>query len=88
MMRTGPHPDAALLFLDFILTDGRQVFVSEGALSTNRRIEEPPKGLDPTFVDNAKALDEGATLPKADERKHRKRNDPSGDYSAASARAG
>jgi iron(III) transport system substrate-binding protein len=59
MMRTAPHPDAALLFLDFILTDGQKVFMSEGALSTNRMIEEPPKGLDLIFVDNAKVLDEG-----------------------------
>lgn len=59
MLRKAPHPNAALLFLDFILTDGQKVFVSEGALSTNRTIQKPPQGLDLTFVDNTKVLDEG-----------------------------
>lgn len=59
MMQKAPRPNAALLFLDFILTEGQKILVAEGALSTNRTVQEPPEGLDLAFVDNDKVLDEG-----------------------------
>lgn len=50
-----PHPSAALLLLDFYLTDGQRIIAERGNVPTNRTVAEPPQGV--SLIDNAKFLD-------------------------------
>jgi iron(III) transport system substrate-binding protein len=52
-----PHPYAAVLFMDFFLSDGQRILAERGNVPTNRTVQEPPPGL--IFVDGAKFLDQG-----------------------------
>ena len=49
-----PHPNAALLFMDFYLTDGERILAELGNVPTNRTVQELPPGL--TFVNVAQFL--------------------------------
>ena len=51
-----PHPNAALLFMDFYLTDGERILAERGNVPTNRTVQELPPGL--TFVNVAQFLDQ------------------------------
>jgi iron(III) transport system substrate-binding protein len=51
-----PHPNGALLFMDFYLTDGQRILAQRGNVPTNRTVQELPPGL--TFVDVAQFLDQ------------------------------
>jgi iron(III) transport system substrate-binding protein len=55
-MAKAPHPNAALLLLDFYLTDGERILAQRGNVPTNRTIAEPPPGVG--FLDVAKFLDQ------------------------------
>ncbi len=57
MFRRAPHPHAALLFTDFILTDGQKLLAAREAVPTNPKVKPAPPGL--IFVDVARYLDEG-----------------------------
>lgn len=50
-----PHPNAALLLLDFYLTDGQRILAERGNVPTNRTVAEPPPGV--SLIDVAKFLD-------------------------------
>ena len=50
-----PHPNAALLLLDFYLTDGQRILAARGNVPTNRTVAEPPPGV--SLIDNGKFLD-------------------------------
>jgi iron(III) transport system substrate-binding protein len=52
-----PHPYAAVLFMDFFLSDGQRILADRGNVPTNRTVQEPPPGL--AFVDVAQFLDQG-----------------------------
>ena len=56
--RRAPHPHAALLFTDFILTEGQAILAGREAVPTNPKVKAPPEGL--IFVDLPKFMDEGA----------------------------
>jgi len=49
------HPSAALLFMDFYLTEGERILAQRGNVPTNRTVQELPPGL--TFVNVAQFLD-------------------------------
>ena len=51
-----PHPNAALLFMDFYLTEGEHILAQRGNVPTNRTVQELPPGL--TFVNVARFLDQ------------------------------
>jgi iron(III) transport system substrate-binding protein len=51
-----PHPNAALLLLDFYLTDGQRILAARGNVPTNRTVAEPPPGV--SLIDVAKFLDQ------------------------------
>lgn len=51
-----PHPNAALLLLDFYLTDGERILAQRGNVPTNRTIAQPPPGVG--LLDVAKFLDQ------------------------------
>ncbi len=55
-MAKAPHPNAALLLLDFYLTDGERILAERGNVPTNRTIAEPPPGVG--LLDVAKFLDQ------------------------------
>lgn len=57
VMRQAPHPYAAVLFLDFLLSDGQEILAKLGATPSNRKVKEPRSDL--VFVDIPKLLDEG-----------------------------
>lgn len=50
-----PHPNAALLLLDFYLTDGQRILAERGNVPTNRTVAAPPAGV--SLIDNGKFLD-------------------------------
>jgi ABC-type Fe3+ transport system substrate-binding protein len=55
-LKKAPHPNAALLFMDFYLTDGQRILAERGNVPTNRTVQELPPGL--TFVNVAQFLDQ------------------------------
>ncbi len=57
VFRHAPHPHAALLFEDFILSDGQKILAEREAVPTNPKVKAPPAGL--IFVDLPKFMDEG-----------------------------
>jgi iron(III) transport system substrate-binding protein len=57
IFKRAPHPHAALLFEDFILTDGQTILAEREAVPTNPKVKAPPAGL--VFVDLPKFLDQG-----------------------------
>jgi len=55
MLARSPHPHAALLLLDFYLTDGQRILAERGNVPTNRTVAEPPPGVN--LIDNGRFLD-------------------------------
>jgi len=62
VFRKAPHPYAALLLLDFYLTDAQKILADHQAVVTDPRIKPLPKDL--IFVDLPKYLDEGEKWAK------------------------
>ena len=57
--RRAPHPHAALLFYDYIIsTEGQRMLAKIGYVPTHLRIEWPVKGVKLKFLDAATLLDE------------------------------
>jgi iron(III) transport system substrate-binding protein len=57
VFKKAPHPNAALLLLDFYLTDAQKILADREAVPTDPRVKALPKDL--IFVDLPKFLDEG-----------------------------
>ncbi|MDB5763607.1 MAG: fbpA 2 [Herminiimonas sp.] len=55
--RTAPHPYAATLFYDYLLSDGQKIIAKAHGLTTNRRDEAALARFNPTFIDPALLLD-------------------------------
>ena len=62
VFRKAPHPYAALLLLDFYLTDAQKILAAHESIPTDPRVKAPPKGL--VFVDLPKYLDQDAKWTK------------------------
>ena len=62
VFRKAPHPNAALLLLDFYLTDAQKILAEHDSIPTDPRVKAPPKDL--IFVDLPKFLDEGEKWTK------------------------
>jgi iron(III) transport system substrate-binding protein len=62
VFRKAPHPYAALLLLDFYLTDAQKILAGREAVPTDPRVKPLPKDL--IFVDLPKYLDEGEKWTK------------------------
>jgi iron(III) transport system substrate-binding protein len=56
MFRRAPHPHAALLLLDFILTDGQKIIAAREAIPSNPKVKAPPVGM--IFADLPRYMDE------------------------------
>ena len=52
-----PHPHAATLFYDFMLSDGQKIVAENKAITTNRRDEAVLAKFNPVYIDPAKVLD-------------------------------
>ena len=55
-----PHPYAAVLFLDFLLTDGQAILEQSGNLPTNVKYQHLPDTWKLSFMDVPKYMDEAA----------------------------
>jgi iron(III) transport system substrate-binding protein len=63
--RKPPHPYAAALFLDFVLSpEGQKILEKGGYVPANLRVENPQQKLPLKFVDPAVVLDEDAKWKK------------------------
>jgi iron(III) transport system substrate-binding protein len=62
VFRRAPHPNAAILFMDFVLGDGQRILAERGNVPTNARVKEPPTDLN--LIDSARLLDGGDKWPK------------------------
>ncbi len=60
MLRRAPHPHAAVLFFDFMLSDGQGLLAKRDFIPTNRKIDSPLNKMPIKFVDSRVILDEQA----------------------------
>lgn len=58
--REAPHPYAALLFYDYLLTTGQELYAERNYTPTNLSVKPLPEGLDLTLVDPVQMLDDRA----------------------------
>jgi iron(III) transport system substrate-binding protein len=58
MARKSPHPHAAVLFMDFLLSDAQEILAKRDFIPTNVKVKPLPEGITLKFVDPAKLLDE------------------------------
>src|SRR5207253_2717789 len=56
--RRAPHPDAALLFYDYMITEAQQYFVSLDYVPTNASVPSPLKDIRFKLVDPVQVLDQ------------------------------
>jgi iron(III) transport system substrate-binding protein len=62
--RRAPHPHAAILFFEFMLTDGQDILRDRDFFPARANLRPLPQGADLHFLDPAKALDENAKWSK------------------------
>ena len=60
--RRAPHPYAAILFMEFMLTDAQNILAKRDFFPADVRVKPMPAGL--TFLDPAKALDQSPEWSK------------------------
>jgi iron(III) transport system substrate-binding protein len=60
IMKKAPHPNAAVLFYDFMLTDAQQMMYDDHAVVTSKKFAGVLKTASMTFIDPAAALDQDA----------------------------
>jgi iron(III) transport system substrate-binding protein len=60
--RHAPHPYAAILFMDFMLTDAQDILAKRNFFPADVKVKPMPAGL--TFLDPAKALDQSQKWSK------------------------
>jgi len=56
--RRAPHPDAAVLFYDFMLTEAQALLRDRDYYPASRNVRPLPDGITVSFIDPAKSLDE------------------------------
>jgi iron(III) transport system substrate-binding protein len=62
LARRAPHPYAAVLFMEFMLTDAQDILAKRNFFPADVRLKPMPAGL--TFLDPAKALDQSQKWSK------------------------
>src|SRR5215471_16940165 len=58
MARKAPHPNAAVLFMDFLLSDGQEILAKRDFIPTNVKVKPLPENMPLIFVDPALLLDQ------------------------------
>ncbi len=56
--KRAPHPNAAALFFDFILTDGQKIYLEQQTYPSNIKVKPLPAGVELHFIDFTKAIDQ------------------------------
>jgi iron(III) transport system substrate-binding protein len=56
--RHAPHPNAALLFYEYLLGEGQQYFVSMDYVPSNMKVPSPLRNIRIVQADPARSLDE------------------------------
>src|SRR3954453_15373177 len=59
LARRAPHPHAALLFYDFMLSDGQQIMLKREFVPTSRKVQSILSKIKLNFVDPAIVMDSG-----------------------------
>ena len=62
--RRAAHPNAAILFFDFMLTDAQELLRDRDYFPASRKVRGRPEGFAITFIDPAKSLDENQKWSK------------------------
>ena len=62
--RHAPHPYAAMLYMDFMLTDAQDILAKRDFYTANIKIKPIPDDMKLTFLDPAKALDQNEKWSK------------------------
>lgn len=62
--RKAAHPHAAVLFYEFLLTEGQKILASREIFTANRSDRPLPAGISAIFVDPARSLDENPKWSK------------------------
>jgi len=57
--RCAPHPNAAVLFYEFMLRDGQEVLAKRDIVPTNLKVRPLPASMEITFMDPVQMLDSG-----------------------------
>jgi iron(III) transport system substrate-binding protein len=57
MLKKAPHPYTALLFYDFMLSEGQQLLAANKFVPTSTKIDSPITKLPLTYIEPAMALD-------------------------------
>jgi iron(III) transport system substrate-binding protein len=65
VLRKAPHPYAAMLFYDFMLSDAQQVLADEHDVATSKKYDTNQKNSSMKFIDPAAALDQNDKWNKA-----------------------
>ncbi len=57
LMKRAPHPAAALLFYDYMLTEGQKMMADNSYVVTSKKLPSPVANIDVKYIDPATALD-------------------------------
>ena len=60
-----PHPNAALLFYEYMISDAQPLIVKMNYLSPSKKVESPLKGVKINYIDPSASLDDVARCTKA-----------------------
>ena len=60
-----PHPNAALLFYEYMISDAQLLIVKMNYLSPSKKVESPLKGVKINYIDPSASLDDVARCTKA-----------------------
>jgi iron(III) transport system substrate-binding protein len=63
--RRSPHPHAAILFFEFMLTDAQELLLNRDFFPSSRKSPPLPAGASVTFLDPARGLDENQKWNKS-----------------------
>jgi iron(III) transport system substrate-binding protein len=58
--RCAPHPNAAVLFYEFMLREGQEILAKRDIAPTNQKVRPLPEGMEIILMDPAEMLDHGA----------------------------
>jgi iron(III) transport system substrate-binding protein len=57
LMKKAPHPNAAVLFFDFMLTDGQEIMSKAHAIATSNKYDQAEKKIPMRYIDPVTAMD-------------------------------
>ena len=58
MLQNAPHPNAAMLFIEFFLTEGQEILAEFDYIGSNLSRQSLPEGMNPVVVEMSDYLDE------------------------------